>query len=130
MTERLFVYGTLMRSSSHPFADELSRRADLEGEARYNGRLYSVSTYPGAVGSADPGEYVFGEVYLLRDPAVLRLLDNYEGCGPDAEVPAEYRRLLQTVTMDSGPQVEAWVYVYNWPVDKLQRIASGRFAEP
>ncbi len=73
---------------------------------------------------------MFGEVYLLRDPAVLRLLDNYEGCGPDAEVPAEYRRLLQTVTMDSGPQVEAWVYVYNWPVDKLQRIASGRFAEP
>jgi gamma-glutamylcyclotransferase (GGCT)/AIG2-like uncharacterized protein YtfP len=127
LTERLFAYGTLMRSSSHPFADELSRRAVYEGDARYNGRLYSVSAYPGVVGSADPAELVFGEVYLLRDPAVLLILDDYEGCGPDADQPTEYRRLIQTVTLDSGVQVEAWVYVYNWPVEKLERIASGRF---
>jgi gamma-glutamylcyclotransferase (GGCT)/AIG2-like uncharacterized protein YtfP len=33
------------------------------------------------------------------------------------------------VTLDDGSSSDAWTYVYNWPVTKLPRIASGRFLE-
>jgi gamma-glutamylcyclotransferase (GGCT)/AIG2-like uncharacterized protein YtfP len=127
MSELLFVYGTLMRGSRHPMARELEAHASYLDDARYNARLYLISTYPGMVASAAPEDLVFGEVFELRDPAFLLMLDDYEGCGPDADQPAEYRRLVHTVTLDSGAQVKAWVYLYNWPVDESRRIVSGRF---
>src|SRR5438445_2899 len=48
-SDRLFVYGTLMRDFDHPMAQLLSRRADFIGEARCQGRLYLVKHYPGLV---------------------------------------------------------------------------------
>ena len=39
-SDRLFVYGTLMRGFDHPMAKLLSRSADFIGEARCRGRLY------------------------------------------------------------------------------------------
>lgn len=127
MSEHLFVYGTLMRSSRHPMARKLEAGAAYLGGARYNGRLYRVTHYPAVTASTDPEEWVFGDVYTLRDPALLAELDRYEGCGPDDPEPTQYLRLVQKVTLDSGAQVEAWVYVYNLPVEKLEWIKSGRF---
>lgn len=127
MPERLFVYGTLMRGSSHPMARALEAHANCLGEARYNGRLYLVESYPGVVESPDPGDVVFGDVFALREAGILDKLDEYEGCGPDAAQPAEYRRQVEHVTLADGSSVEAWVYIYNWPVETLTRIASGRF---
>jgi gamma-glutamylcyclotransferase (GGCT)/AIG2-like uncharacterized protein YtfP len=129
MTDRLFVYGTLMRGSSHALARELKQHATYEGPARYNGRLYRVTHYPGIVSSSAPGEWVFGDVYTLRDRELLADLDRYEGCGPDDPAPTQYVRLLQPVTLSAGPQVEAWIYIYNRPVDQLKRIVSGRFSD-
>ena len=126
MTNRLFVYGTLMRGYPHPMADELARHAAYEGRATFRGRLYLVKTYPGIVASADEADVVHGDVYALRDAAYLQTLDRYEGCGPDAEAPAQYRRVVQQVTMD-GTAIDVWIYLYNWPVEKLTLIASGRF---
>ena len=40
ISDRLFVYGTLMRGFDHPMAQLLSRSADFIGEARCRGRLY------------------------------------------------------------------------------------------
>ena len=127
MNELLFVYGTLMRGSRHPMARELEAHATYLDDASYHGRLYLISTYPGLVESAASEDIVSGEVFELRDPAFLLMLDDYEGCGPDADQPAEYRRIRHTVTLDSGAQVKAWIYIYNWPVDESQRIVSGRF---
>lgn len=127
MTELLFVYGTLMRGSRHPKARELEAHATYLDDASYRGRLYLISTYPGVIESSASGDRVFGEVFELRDPAFLLMLDDYEGCGPGAEPPAEYRRRVHTVTLDSGAQVKAWIYIYNWPVDESRRIVSGRF---
>ena len=53
-SNRLFVYGTLMRGSDHPMVQLLSRGADFIGEARCQGRLYLVKHYPGLVLSDDP----------------------------------------------------------------------------
>jgi gamma-glutamylcyclotransferase (GGCT)/AIG2-like uncharacterized protein YtfP len=129
MTERLFVYGTLRRGSRHPLAEQLAAVASYLGEARYNGRLYRITHYPGAVASSLPGEWVFGDVFELRDPGILTALDSYEGCGPDDPVPTQYLRKLQQLTLAHGTSVEAWMYIYNWPIANRERIMTGRFEE-
>ena len=127
ISNHLFVYGTLMRGFDHPMAQLLSRSADLIGEARCQGRLYLVTHYPALVLSGDPADVVFGELYRLRAPdELLREFDMYEACGDGFAAPTEYVRQMVSVTLEGGT-AEAWTYVYNWPVARLARIASGRF---
>ncbi len=131
ISDRLFVYGTLMRGFDHPMAKLLSKSADFFGEAKCRGRLYRVKHYPGLVLSDDPADIVFGEVYRLRAARreLLREFDMYEACGEGFAEPTEYVRKMLAVTLDDGTASEAWTYVYNWPVAQLPRIASGRFLE-
>jgi len=130
-SDRLFVYGTLMRGFDHPMATLLRQAADFIGEARCRGRLYRVKHYPGLVLSDDADDVVFGEVYWLRQPKeLLREFDMYEACGEGFAEPTEYIRQALPVTSDDGATSEAWTYIYNWPVAHLPRIASGRFLEP
>ena len=133
-SDRLFVYGTLMRDFDHPMAQLLSRSADFIGEARCRGRLYLVKHYPGLVLSDGTDEFVFGELYRLSQPeALLREFDMYEACGEGFAEPTEYIRRVLPVTLVDGADepstAEAWTYLYNWPVAHLPRIASGRFME-
>jgi len=128
ISDRLFVYGTLMRGFDHPMAQLLSRGADFIGEARCRGRLYLVKHYPGLVLSDLPGDVVFGELYRLHQPdELLREFDMYEACGDGFAAPTEYIRQMLQVTRDGQAADEAWTYIYNWPVAGLPRIASGRF---
>ena len=57
----------------------------------------------------------------------------YEACGEGFAEPTEYvRRMLPVIRDDEAPTeaaTEAWTYIYNWPVDGLPRIASGKFLE-
>jgi len=125
----LFVYGTLMRGYDGPMAKLLSHSAEFCGDARCRGRLYLVKHYPGLVLSNDADDVVFGELYRLRTPEEsFATLDEYEGCGPGVASPGYLRQVLP-VTRDDGAVSEAWTYVYNRPVAKLKRIASGRFLE-
>jgi gamma-glutamylcyclotransferase (GGCT)/AIG2-like uncharacterized protein YtfP len=129
-SDRLFVYGTLMRGFDHPMAQLLSRSAELIGEARCQGRLYRVKHYPGLVLSNEPSDLVFGELYRLRAPEeLLREFDMYEACGEGFAEPTEYIRQMLTVMLDDSTVSEAWTYIYNWPVAHLPRIESGRFLE-
>ena len=129
-SDRLFVYGTLMRGFEHPMARLLAANADFVGEARCRGRLYLVKHYPGLVLSDDPAELVHGEVYRLRAPdELLREFDMYEACGEGFAAPTEYLRRMLQVTLADGAVSDVWTYVYNWPVAHLPRIASGRFLE-
>ena len=99
-SDRLFVYGTLMRGFDHPMAQLLSRSADFIGEARCRGRLYLVKHYPGLVLSDDPADVVFGELYRLRQPdELLREFDMYEACGEGFAEPTEYIRQMLPVTL-------------------------------
>src|ERR1700710_3136772 len=114
-SDRLFVYGALMRGFDHR-------------EAHCRGRLYRVQHYPGLVLSDDPADIVCGELYRLRAPAeLLREFDMYEACGEGFAAPTEYVRQMLSLTSDAGAISEAWTYIYNWPVSGLPRIASGRF---
>jgi gamma-glutamylcyclotransferase (GGCT)/AIG2-like uncharacterized protein YtfP len=130
ISDRLFVYGTLMRGFDHPMAKLLSRSAALIGEARCRGRLYRVKHYPGLVLSDDANDVVFGELYRLHAPGeLLREFDMYEACGEGFAAPTEYVRQVLPVTVADGQAEEAWTYLYNWPVAHLPRIISGRFLE-
>jgi gamma-glutamylcyclotransferase (GGCT)/AIG2-like uncharacterized protein YtfP len=130
ISDRLFVYGTLMRGFDHPMARLLSANAAFLGEATCRGRLYLVKHYPGLVLSDDPADIVFGELYRLHEPdALLREFDMYEACGEGFAEPTEYVRQMLPVTRGDGSAGEAWTYIYNWPVTNLPRIASGRFLQ-
>jgi gamma-glutamylcyclotransferase (GGCT)/AIG2-like uncharacterized protein YtfP len=131
ISDRLFVYGTLMRGYVHPMARLLSANAEYLGEATCRGRLYMVKHYPGLVLSDDAGEIVHGELYRLRETdAMLREFDMYEACGEGFPEPTQYlRRMLQVTLTGGGGAGEAWTYIYNWPVEKLTRIESGRFLQ-
>ena len=130
ISDRLFVYGTLMRGFDHPMAQLLSRGADFVGEAQCRGRLYRVKHYPGLVLSDNADDIVFGELFRLRRLVeLLREFDMYEACGEGFAEPTEYVRQLLQVARDDGVASEAWTYIYNWPVTGLSRIGSGRFLE-
>lgn len=129
MTGRLFVYGTLRRGSRHPLAGQLAAKATHLGQARYNGRLYRITHYPGAIPSGLPDEWVFGDLFELTDLDLLAALDRYEGCGPTDPQPTQYLRLLQNVVLANGSALDAWMYVYNRPVEGREWIKSGRFDE-
>jgi gamma-glutamylcyclotransferase (GGCT)/AIG2-like uncharacterized protein YtfP len=129
-SDRLFVYGTLMRGYVHPMARLLSANAEFLGEASCRGRLYRVKHYPGLVLSEEPSEIVHGELYRLREvEAMLREFDMYEACGEGFPEPTQYLRQMLAVTLADGSESEAWTYVYNWPVEKLTRIETGRFLQ-
>jgi gamma-glutamylcyclotransferase (GGCT)/AIG2-like uncharacterized protein YtfP len=130
ISDRLFVYGTLMRGFDHPMAKLLSRSADFLGEAKCCGRLYLIKHYPGLVLSDDANDIVFGELYRLRArDELLGEFDMYEACGPGFKAPTEYIRQMLNVTLDDDSASEAWTYIYNWPVTGLPRIVSGKFLE-
>jgi gamma-glutamylcyclotransferase (GGCT)/AIG2-like uncharacterized protein YtfP len=127
-SDRLFVYGTLMRAYAHPMARLLSANAEFLGEAQCRGRLYMVKHYPGLVLSNDAGDIVHGELYRLREvDALLREFDLYEACGEGFAEPTQYIRQMFSVTLADGSASEAWTYTYNWPVTGLALIESGRF---
>jgi len=130
ISDRLFVYGTLMRGFDHPMAQLLSRSADYLGTATCRGRLYLIKHYPGLVLSGGPDDVVSGELYRLREcDALLAEFDIYEACGEGFAEPTEYVRRMLDVTQEDGTAGEAWTYVYNWPVTGLPRIMSGKFLE-
>ena len=109
----------------------LSANADFIGEANCRGRLYQVKHYPGLVLSDDSADVVFGELYRLRAVEdLLREFDMYEACGEGFPEPTQYVR--QTLLSVKAPPPtalasDAWTYIYNWPVEALARIESGRF---
>lgn len=114
--EYLFVYGTLRKDAGNDMYRVLARHARFVGSATFQGKLFDLGNYPGAVPSDDPQDVVCGEVYALepslRD-GLLATLDEYEGCSPGGEPPSEFRREYVTVTCNDGRSASSWIYLYN-----------------
>ncbi len=127
----LFVYGTLRRGSGNDLCHFLEEHAEFVGYANYQGQLYEVDYYPGAVPSDNPLDQVRGELYRLppleQADFVLSILDDYEEYGPAFQAPTEFVRRVQRVQFESGESVLAWVYLYNRVTDKLKKLCSGDF---
>lgn len=105
----LFVYGTLRRDSGHAMGAWLAAQADWLGPAWCEGaRLYRVGWYP-ALAPGPAGECVRGDLYRLRDVALLwPRLDAFEGVTGSRD--DEYRRVRSPVRCADGVVVAAWVY--------------------
>jgi gamma-glutamylcyclotransferase (GGCT)/AIG2-like uncharacterized protein YtfP len=107
----------------------LMQEAQPLGPATLQGRLYKLSSYPGAVETPDPDALVHGEVVKLeRLEATFEWLDAYEGIAPGDPDP-EYARRICPVRLSGGTVVSAWVYLYRWPVRRGRLIPSGRWID-
>lgn len=123
----IFVYGTLRRGqyadltkSAHSFG------ASFRGEDDINGMMYHLGAYPGVKllnGSGFDGDKptVHGEVFLIREQALVAILDCYECYEPDNPTLGLYNR----VKVETKRGREVWVYTYNGRLTPDQRIESG-----
>lgn len=128
--EYLFVYGTLRADVAHPMARVLGNHAKRVGRAYFRGRLFDLGKYPGAIPSASPTDRVVGELHRLepgREAPLLEELDRYEGWDPIRPRTSEFMRVRAEVDSETGDRIEAWIYIYNLPTERLERIASGDY---
>lgn len=126
MSDRVFFYGTLLTGFSR------RPRAGLDGKLTFvacgsiQATLFDLGLYPAAVPSQDGR--VFGEVHEMHNPAeVLAVLDHIEGYRQDEPDRSLYIRVKTPVTLDDGRIEPAWVYYYNAPLGKAERIPSGDY---
>lgn len=92
--------------------------AHLVGRGSVRGALYDLGEYPALVDTT-ADERVPGTLLALRHTAALSALDAYERVGERL-----YLRRRVTVRLDSGGDVEAWVYFYARSVSGRRRIAA------
>ncbi len=126
MTDLVFFYGTLMSGFRR------TGRAGLDEALRPVGRgwiyaaLFDLGIYPAAVPAHD--SRVWGEVHQMLDTeAVLTTLDEIEGFSPNEPDASLYTRTEIPVTFEDGHLAKAWVYFYNAPLGRAERIESGDY---
>lgn len=125
INDLLFVYGSLLNAGNE-FGSYLNHNAAFIGKGNLKGRLYDVGEYPGAIIDNDNGYLVTGSICKLNSSEALRVLDDYEGFGPDQEQPNLFIRKLLPVETSEGI-INCWVYLYNLPADGLVEIKSGDY---
>lgn len=128
MSDLVFFYGTLMSGFQRPGRARLDQLLELMGRGWISAALFDLGIYPAAIPANDTR--VWGEVYQMLDlDAVLNSLDEIEGYSsaePDASL---YTRVETPVTLEDGQIVNAWVYFYNAPLGRAERIESGDYLE-
>jgi len=115
ISDRLFVYGTLMRGFDHPMAKTACRAAPIFWAKRNAvAGFISSSIIPGWCCRMTSSDIVFGELYRLRAARdeLLGEFDMYESLRPPA-FPSrrKYLRCMLNVTLSDGSAGEAWTYV-------------------
>lgn len=128
MAELVFFYGTLMTPFSRPARMRVDSHLIYAGRGSIQAALFDLGIYPAAVPASDTR--VWGELYEMAHPKiVLQVLDELEGyreAEPDASL---YTRRLSPVTLEDGRVAAAWVYFYNAPLGRAERIESGDYLE-
>ena len=128
MTDRVFFYGTLMTGFDRRRRAGLDPILDYVGRGRIQAALFDLGIYPAAV--PDPDGVVWGEVYRALDlERVLAGLDDIEGYCAEQPESSLYTRLEVPVVYEGGSTELAWVYFYNAPLGRAERIASGDYLE-
>ena len=122
----LFIYGTLLNAGNE-FGAYLRKHSRVFASGYFNGRLYDMGEYPGAVYNPALSQKVWGDIVLMDNAnEVLKLIDQYEGYGPGEQQPYLFiRELVPVATGDA--LINCWVYLYNLPLDGFVEIVSGRY---
>jgi gamma-glutamylcyclotransferase (GGCT)/AIG2-like uncharacterized protein YtfP len=125
----VFFYGTLMTPFNRPGRQRVNPEMSFAGRGTIQAALFDLGIYPAAIPTHD-GSTVSGEVYEMLDPAlVLATLDEIEGYRVAEPERSLYVRVLTDVTLADADTVQAWVYFYNAPLGRAQRIESGDYLE-
>jgi len=128
MTELVFFYGTLMSGFKRPGRARLDQALRPVGRAWIHAALFDLGIYPAAIPAHDTK--VFGEVHRMLDAdAVLTSLDEIEGYSAAEPDSSLYTRAEIPVTFSDGHGSTAWVYFYNAPLGRAERIESGDYLE-
>jgi gamma-glutamylcyclotransferase (GGCT)/AIG2-like uncharacterized protein YtfP len=129
MPEYLFSYGTLQPDLSPPEIVPLVRAFPCMGRAHVRGVLYDLGDYPGIV-LGERGVKVWGQVFVLpEDPGVLRRLDEYEEVDLRNLACSQFIRTKCVSVLESGTEVETWIYAYNREPGSASVIPSGDYAQ-
>ena len=129
MTDLVFFYGTLMSGFKRPGRAKLDGALKPIGRGSITAALFDLGIYPAAIPAGDG--HVLGEVHQMLDPAdALATLDEIEGFSAAAPDASLYRRVEIPVTFEDGRTAQAWVYFYNAPLGRAERIASGDYLQP
>jgi gamma-glutamylcyclotransferase (GGCT)/AIG2-like uncharacterized protein YtfP len=128
MADLVFFYGTLMSGFRRPGRVPLDAALRLVGRGFIQAALFDMGLYPAAIPAAD--SKVWGEVNEILDTdSVLATLDEIEGYNANDPDNGLYVRRKAPVTLDDGSVKSAWVYFYNAPLGRAERIESGNYRE-
>jgi gamma-glutamylcyclotransferase (GGCT)/AIG2-like uncharacterized protein YtfP len=129
MTNLVFFYGTLMSGFKRTGRSRVDQKLEPVGRGWIRAALFDVGIYPAAIPAADGR--VWGEVHRMTDvDAVLSALDELEGFRANEPDTSLYLRVETPVTLESGDTAgTVWVYFYNAPLGRAQRIESGDYLE-
>jgi gamma-glutamylcyclotransferase (GGCT)/AIG2-like uncharacterized protein YtfP len=128
MTDLVFFYGTLMSGFQRPGRARLEDVLTPMGRGWISAALFDLGIYPAATPASDTR--VWGEVHRMVDrDAVLHALDGIEGYSADEPDSSLYHRIETPVTFENGHVAYAWVYFYNAPLGRAERIESGDYLE-
>ncbi len=126
MSDLVFFYGTLMRGFERPGRAGVDDQLNLIGRGWISAALFDVGLYPAAIPASD--SRVWGEVHQMLEPGVvLPALDEIEGYSVSEPVTSLYTREETPVTLFDETVVTAWVYFYNAPLGRADRIESGDY---
>jgi gamma-glutamylcyclotransferase (GGCT)/AIG2-like uncharacterized protein YtfP len=118
--EYLFVYGTLRSHLNDPLHRLLEKHAVLVGTGSFQGKLYDLGRYPGAVPSRGKTDRVLGEIYRLSESQrAWEILDEYEG--------HRFKRKRVAIVQESGQSISCWIYLYARSVKRRPRVACGDY---
>jgi gamma-glutamylcyclotransferase (GGCT)/AIG2-like uncharacterized protein YtfP len=128
MTNLVFFYGTLMSGFRRPGRARVDQALKPLGRGWITAALFDLGIYPAATPASDG--HVRGEVYEMAEPGqVLETLDEIEGYSPKEPEASLYRRVETPVTFENGSTANAWVYFYNAPLGRAERIVSGDYLQ-
>ncbi|MEN3322267.1 gamma-glutamylcyclotransferase family protein [Mariniflexile soesokkakense] len=127
-SEYLLVYGTLLKDFDSYMSKFLEQNSEFVGSGYFQGNLYEISWYPGAVLSNHPDDKVYGHIFKIKNPKkTFQVLDDYEGIGDDLEHSNEYTRTLIDAYLNESEHIKTYVYIYNLPTAHLKHISSGKY---
>jgi len=130
MCNYLFVYGTLLEDCKNELSKKISNHSEFISNAHFNGKLFNVDWYPGAIYLPNSDCKVYGKVYKIEHfKEIIKQLDDYEGDGNQFESPNQYKREKIKISLEDESWIDAWVYTYNWPTDKLEFIPHGNYIQ-
>lgn len=129
--ELIVFYGSLMEGLTLPGKPDLDALgATRIGPCAIPAALWDTGLgYPALTRAGDPAAgTVHGELWALADPALaLPPLDAFEGVRPGDDPASEYLRVRVRCLDPAG--TEAWVYVWNGPLDGLVHLPGGSWRE-